>query len=469
MGIHSHAVPPSLSEGRAKPLILGVVTLLVVITLAYWGGLPPASEIPKFVVGLVALLGVGTAIIVFGWYLLLRPVPVEIVKKNMFRPAQRQLMGVILIVGTALEAIGGNWDEAWHAIYGIPFGKDFFWRPHILIYTALLTVIAVSWLAWYLILNRAKGTWVQRFRADPLVGIVALMGLILVYAVPADPLWHAIYGSDISAFSVPHVLLTLLLLIAFLVGIGLLISDRPSEAWNSIRKVAMADVMSLTGLSFALLTLMLMLTADWFSLTMPGLTSTSEAALQRPEWVFPALNLFLAVWFGTMANHTLRRVGASTLLGVLTYLIRSVLIVGFATPIHNANTWLLVIPPMVTIDLGYAFQLRRGQVPSWWLGGIAGSIGGLVSLPLINSFLTFPQITTSNLPVMLLFPTLAALLGSWIGQTLGDYLTPRGTATAIAKPEMSGLSWWVIPVLLLTSLIFLILFVVTATPPTFSS
>jgi len=58
------------------------------------------------------------------------------------------------------------------------------------------------------------------------VGGLALMGFLLVYALPADPIWHSIYGDDLSAFSIPHVVLAL-----FLQGI---FDSRPGERGSDV-------------------------------------------------------------------------------------------------------------------------------------------------------------------------------------------------------------------------------------------
>ena len=44
-----------------------------------------------------------------------------------------------------------------------------------------------------------------------MVGLLILNAAFLLYALPADPVWHLIFGEDITAWSVPH----LILLISF--------------------------------------------------------------------------------------------------------------------------------------------------------------------------------------------------------------------------------------------------------------
>src|SRR5258708_11600205 len=147
-----------------RPVIVVAATALIFIALAVWGGMPPAAAMPGFMVGVLILLAVGGLIGFAGWYLLLRPLPdnIKVIRQSVLQPIQRRLIGSLLILAMLVEVIGGNWDETWHRRFGIPFGKDFFWRPHILIYVGLMAIVLLAGIGWIAIMRRGRGNLVQR-------------------------------------------------------------------------------------------------------------------------------------------------------------------------------------------------------------------------------------------------------------------------------------------------------------------
>jgi len=454
----------NLDSLKTPLLIVGGV--FVFVAMALWGGMPPASAMPGFIAGVLALLLVGCLIGAAAWYVLLRPLPdgAKIDRKSPLPQMQRRVIGILLVLAMMAEAIGGVWDESWHRTYGIPFGKDFFWRPHILIYAGLLAITLFAGLGWIAMMRRGRGSLAQRFRADPVVGVLTLTGLFLLYALPTDPIWHSIYGTDLSAFSIPHVLLTTLLAFASLCGIALLMSTSPVRQWRSLARLTWEDVVPILALVNVLLLVLLLLTADWFGQTPQGLVTRTGIIFQRPEWLLPLFIVAVATLVGALANESLRAYGVATLVGILTFVLRLVLVNGFASPVRDANSWLLCLPSLVLIDVVYAYRIRQNRAVSWQMIGIAGALGLVVVLPLMNQLFPFPQVTASNILMMIVVPALGAMLMAWLGQAIGSRLadvTQPDTAEVVPVRTAQLTAAILVPVL-----VVIVWFVLTATPPT---
>ncbi len=152
----------------------------------------------------------GTLVLAFafaGWWLFASPVA------NVTRPVapsprvlrtRRILSGLIAFSGASF-VVGTRWDELWHRMYG-GFGNDFLWPPHLLLYGALALggVFAGIGRAYA---RRGEGGLRERFRAEPLMGLLGLLAAYQICSIPSDALWHAIIGLDLSAWSLPHLLL----------------------------------------------------------------------------------------------------------------------------------------------------------------------------------------------------------------------------------------------------------------------
>ena len=123
-------------------------------------------------------------------------------------------LALLIGVGSLLNTFGGYWDLSEHMITGIvPGGEDFLWPPHLMIYAGFLLafVVAVSGLVAIAVPNLRQGIkdprrWVRR---NPYVGAVVLMAGYGLLSIPGDAIWHELYGIDLTAWSPPHVFLTI--------------------------------------------------------------------------------------------------------------------------------------------------------------------------------------------------------------------------------------------------------------------
>lgn len=454
-----------------RPLLIGAICLVALVILAFWGGMPRASQMPTFIAGLAVVLLLNGAVALAGWYLLFRPIPASADKADRtasspLTRAHRQVMGLLLVVGTLLESIGGVWDEVWHNKYGIPFGEDFFWRPHILIYIGLGTIVMLAGVAWWALVVRGKGSLVQRFRADPLTGLLVLLGVVFLYSIPADPIWHAIYGSDLSAFSLPHVLLSFMTVLALVVGTGLYVSTLPARSWQGIWRFTIHDAVPILAGVGGMASIMLLLTADYFSLSAEQAARGVGLVFQRPDWVLPVFIAFGGTYFGALTTLTLRRYGAATVVALLTIALRLVLVNALQHDLRDANSWLLCLPPMLAIDLVAWWRARENKPMAWWMPGLAAAVAVIVgSLPLMHNLFAYPKVTAGSLPGMAITGLITALVTSWIASLIGNYLATQNKVAEPAQAADTLRLRWLLPVVLAVTTLFMVWFVATATPP----
>lgn len=436
---------------RLKAMLLVVAALAFFIVFGFWSGVPTSERALPFWIGTAVLLIVLT---VFGWatwHLLFRPLPAgQVVRGQPVSASYRQAMALLLGVGGFGIIVGTFWDEVWHRQFGIPFGEDFFWRPHLLMYFGFGVAIGLAVAGLYIISRWGQGTFQQRFRANPVIGLLIVIGGFLMYVLPADPIWHGIYGVDLTAWGIPHLLVVTSFVLILLLATAIHMTTQPRREWGTPRQLRLSDLLPL--LMFATTSLI------WNQFFIVEWDAAALFVLERPEWLLPVLIVGGASFIGVMANHTLHTFGAATLSGLLALAIRFALIRLFGVEkMMFVNAWVLVLPCLLLIDLWYAY--RRGA----WVGaGVAAAVGmALVLLTVFNQVYSF--LTITNLPITLFMVLVGSLSMSWLGASLGDYFWGGNHQTAEAA-EHSRLSLAPLTVAAVTA-VFIIFFVTTATPP----
>ena len=442
------------------PVAIGVVIL---VALAYWGG-PPEQNRSLFFLGIGALLVMLGLLGALGWLLLARPMPkgTQAVSGGVLRASFRQLLALALTVSSVSIIVGAYWDEVWHTEYGVPFGEDFFWRPHLLMYFGLGLVMALAALGVFLLWRGGRGSWPARFRANPPLAYLALLATFLFYILPADPMWHFIYGEDISAWSLPHILLAVSFALISIVAVAILLSTMPERSWRTLRPTPQ-DGLVVVALAFSLNILLQLMTTEWDALTSVQ-RGGSPVFWGRPEWLLPATIAFLATFTGTLANHATRALGSATVVGLVALGVRLALLSAFDLRILSADAWLVSLPVLVATDLVAAFGVwRYSCAPRWWQTGSAAAAGMAVAgLPLLSGLFVYPEVSTTTLPMMLLMVFVLALFAGWAASTLGNTLATRHKH--VERTTGRTLEWTA-PLALALMLGFVIFFIGTATPP----
>ena len=449
-----------LREPRWQPVLAGAIVAASLFYLSYWAGVPERG-LAAFLVGIAVLVGLTLACGAAAWQWS-RPAAVAEAARaaaGITTSATRRLMAAFLAIGTLSLTVGGFWDEVWHRKYGLPFGEDLLWRPHLLIYFGLLLPPALAAGSLVPLLRPGQGSVRDRLRLDRGLSLLLTLGVFLLFSVPADPVWHLLYGEDISAWSLPHLVLMLSALMLAMLGVYLHLSTSPARReWTGplpLRPTALFSLVFFTGAA----SIMAQVLIGDFSAGNP-------MALQRPAWLLPALMMGLALFVGTMANHANRSYGAASAVGGLTLAVRYLLVLAFEFREIHPAAWLPWLPPLVVLDLWYAFRIGRRRPPasSTATAGVALA-GAAISLWLIPRYYSYLRFTSGELVASLIMSWLVAVAAVWLGKLIGDSLAAAGEGTPSSLSPAPPRAW-IAPAVLFAWLLVVIYFVVTSTPPT---
>lgn len=456
---------PSKRYLNLRPWLSGLGILVVLISLVRWGG--TATPGPLFVLGVAVMLGLMTLFALLVWRLLLSPMS-EAIPKSSVTPALRETIGSLAVVSGLMFSVGLVWDETWHRRYG-GFGDDFLWPPHFLIYGSLGLnfLFALGGMLW--LWRKGQGNLRQRFRAEPLVGLLALMSGYLVLSAPLDELWHRIYGKDITAWSLPHLTLFGGMAVVLMVSVTMLLSNLPRASWQGLRGLRFQEGLAILLFVFALSLFTQIGTAEWEGIraiaTNPQDTYRS-AFWSRPEWLYPVVVATVAFLVGSIALYTLKRVGVATLIALGVVGLRMANLEVFAAREVGLGffSYALLVPALLALDVAYALALRRSNDLEWSLGRSlsVAAIFLLMALPLIAEFLVYPRVNADTLPGMVGMGLLMALAASWFGSQVGNWLGGFGrSAAVVVKTASSRLA----PIALAVALSLLVLDITLAKPP----
>jgi hypothetical protein len=441
-------------------IVIGVLALLVAFSV--WGGLP-RQNVGAFWLGVGIMVAVLFAFGAAIWHLLVRPLPAgqAVPSLRAFPASSRQIIAVLLGLGGVSIIVGAFWDEVWHRRYGVPFGEDFFWRPHLMLYFGFLVVSALGFVSYLTLMRSGQGTLQQRFRSSPVMGMLIIASGFLLFALAADPLWHSIYGVDITAWSMPHLVIVMCFTSIILLSAAVHLTNRPVREWRSLARLEGGDLLPLVMFGALLTAMLQLLTTEW-----DGAPAVLRNALRdRPEWLLPALQVGCAGFVGALANHSLRMVGAASIAGVTAFAARALLLWVFGVSSElpmTFNAWLLCVPVCIGVDLGYAAvsALKRPDIAQP-LGALVGALGmTVVSLPLFGQYFPAVKITAPLLAfAMIAFASLAA---SWAGARLGEYFASANKQVEAASGRQVAL----MSLLAFVGMVaFIVFFIGTATPP----
>lgn len=456
----------SIVPGQSRVLasILGAV-IVIFAALTVMAGFPAAERIPVFVVGVLVLIAVTVGVGLLTWHLLLRPLPanVEVTAQPLLSARSRHIIALYLTLGTVSIALAGVWDEIWHVKYGIPFGEDFFWRPHLMLYFGLSTLIVIGAWSWWTLMARGKGTFQQRFRANPLLGLGFIGGLYTFYAVGADPIWHRIYGTDISPWSLTHLLILTLIFTMGLLAITYHKSFISGREWQLKLDATWRDVLIVLVLAGAMLDFMLIFTIQWYSAAV-GNARQLEQVLSYPDWLLAAFITFLATLFGTTALHATRQIGSATFVGLLTFGMRLVLDSSLSGVRDGSLPLWLILPLMIALDVWYAIAIRRTQKPPafWTTAIVTGLVFGVVGFPVATRLFPFLELTAASIPGMVIASLITALGGIWLGQVVAG-MSRFGQAEPVPAQSSRTIPQWVNGLLYIAFVAFVVFFVATST------
>lgn len=450
---------------KRLPGAIVIVGLCVIFVLmAHWGGAPRQGGL--FVAGVLFQLVLVALYVGLGWYLLFRPLPTTAETEPKTSLRVKQIIGMLIGLCGINFVVGGIWDAVWHLRYGIPFGADLLWRPHLLMYSSFM-LIAVFAIGGLVFVNReGRGTFAEKFRQHPLIGLLALVSGFMLIVVGLDPLWHTLYGGDISAWSLPHLILVGGFDAVMVASAIIQAATHYRERWNAILTVKFADVFILLPLLFAGFMTLLLGTVEWVDIrSIPD--SSEHIFWQRPEWLYPVICVTIAVFMGTVALQLTKRIGASTVLGAsilgLQYLTQAA-----AQPLMPVSAGWLCLMVMVGIDLAYFISWRRSGDAARWvvIAAICAFLLAIGGIPIIAQTMIYPRVNSSTIPWMVLVSLVMASGAAWLARRMvggvETMLRPQDAQNIAPRALMPR----VIPIgAAVTLAAFIVIFVITATPP----
>ena len=455
---------------KLRLVSIGGVALTILVSVAYWGGAAKLDLL--FFVGVAVLSGL---ILIFGlltWWLYLSPAPPGETGRVDSRSAMvRQGVGILAVVSGLLFVTGATWDEAWHRLYGVGATiDDFLWPPHKLLYgsMALSAVFAAGGM---LLMARRQGDIRQRFRAEPLIGMLALASAFLAFSAPSDYLWHLIYGLDITGWSLPHILITSGAALVMLTTAAILLSQLPRREWRGLGQLRFQEVLAIIMIGASMMALTQAAATEWDGITVVGGPTAPATFWARPEWLYPVVILSVSVFFSAFALHATRRAGCATLAMLTALGLRALFLA--LTGIWGArtgtglNAHLLMILPAMALDGWYAVRARQAESNATLVGGnlIAAAFFLVTGLPAISALMVYPRINISTVPAMAVFGFLMALWCGWVGARFGNWMGTLGRQTDTVEAVNPRVVWIGVGSLALFATVTVI-YMLTAKPPT---
>ncbi len=457
-----------MNNSISKPLsiLIGIASILIVIRMVVWGGIPDVG--PMFWVGVALLLSTMVIFVGLCWYLYFSPLPAGRVNKATQLPASSYLMLLAALVGGLLAAIAVFWDETWHRIYGFSAVlNDFLWAPHKLLYMALGLIALISGMSLYQAIRADRRDVRAGFRAYPYIGMLGLTMAYLIASLPSDQVWHLVFGLDITAWSLPHIAL----IISFGFAMTSLAAVFLAHAGNqgAKRSFGLNDVLG--GIALGAGGVIFLILVTEYDSAAPPTASLGTQAIQviaeRPQWTYPVALIAIGVLIASIGVRLSQRFGVVTIAAIVIAVFRSIA-VGFfnASGQMGVVSHLLIGVPMVIIDL---WQLiRKDAFESIWYqlaGAAVASMACLVvSVPVINTWLATYQVGMDAIPGAIVAGLLLGAWASLLGNMLGGWLSSldSGRLPEVAIPRVLGQT----AALVVVALVVFLLVFFTATPPT---
>lgn len=313
-------------------------------------------------------------------------------------PRQAGLLAVLL-GGAGLSMLtGGVWDAMKHVKTGaIPAGADFLWAPHIMIYASFLAmfVVAAGTIGFMAVSGWKTGVKDPRqwLRRSPMLGLLALASLYALLSVPGDAIWHEIFGIDLTAWSIPHLMLGLSGNAVNLCALGLFLHSRPRQSDRVAR-----DTVTAVFLAIILNLLSLIGVLEW---EVPG-ASAAGIMLQRPIWLYPVVFGGLAFFALMVGRRLLSRWGATTV-ALAAYALRAALtaLMG-ATDLPMPYFLPMMLLGAILLDVVPWDRIRERLMRQAAMAVVFSAGYLAVALPLLMSRPGLPPFSTGDIVVSLL-------------------------------------------------------------------
>lgn len=370
------------------------------------------------------------------WWLYLSPVKAQSGSTAAISPRLAYGLAALLSFSAIQLTVGGFWDGSKHILTGvIPAGADFLWPPHLMIYSSFLISLIVALGALVLVARpawrageRDPRRWVRR---SPYLGAVMVASLYSLTSVPADALWHALYGIDLTAWSPPHVLIGGSMGLVVLCAAGVLVQIR-SARLNAVDYV----VPLIVGLSFNVL--FMIGTIEW-ELWGGGPTLLVQS---NPIWVYPLVGGLLAFAMLVLSKQLSRWRWAATLAALGFFALRAVIALGLNLT-HNVVPYL---PPLfflgaVLLDV-IPWERLANPLAQTASMAAAFTVGyAVLALPLLAIRDNLPRFAPMDFVItvmgLLIGAGIVTPLMRWMGGFMLGHPAPMPTASTSVAPVPS--------------------------------
>lgn len=365
------------------------------------------------------------------WWLYLSPVRTRLGAPAALSP--RLAFGLAALLGFSAVQLtaGAFWDGSLHILTGvIPAGADFLWPPHLMIYSSFLISLIVALGALALVAlpawragERDPRLWVRR---SPYLGAVMVASLYSLTSVPADALWHALYGIDLTAWSPPHVMIIVSMGTVLLCAVGVLVQVRPARLGG-------VDFAVPALLSLGLNVIFIVGTIEW-ELWGGG---PSRLVQSNPIWVYPLVGGALAFAVLVLAKQLSRWRWSATLTALGFFALRAALafalnvthnVVPYLPPIFVLGALLLDLLPWERVSPPLA---RRAGMALAFTAGYAA-----LALPVLAVRENLPPFAPGDFVIASLAVLLAALVIApamqWVSGVMLGQPTPPAASSGVA-------------------------------------
>lgn len=450
------------NQSRLSWSIAALAGALIFAAFVNWGGIPTDHRAGIFWLQMVVFFVLVCAFLALYWHLLLRPLAPRLrqPEADVLSADSRQRIALILAGGNMALFLGAFWDELWHRNYGIPFGEDFFWRPHLLMYFGFGTSVVAGFWALYYLNRRLRGSFQQRFRSNTIIGLLTINALFMLYALASDPFWHWTFGQDLSAWSIPHMILLTSVTLSSLVAVFTHSSTLRPGKWRTIARLKFSDAVPLLLLGAILMLWLQIMLIDWDQ-TLMGI-EVEWLGMYRPEWLMAANLLAGTTLLGVISTRVLRMAGAATALGLFALAARLVLIELFNTDLLQHAAWLTALLPLFAIDLWAFYCIAIRSTEPGWRGTAAAVIVAMIPNAIVIRSL-YP-LTSDNLAFALAV-VITGLGMSWLSHQVAAAMLRNRVRLSATEQEGSMISPLFSLAVLGAFLLFVVFFVSTATPP----
>ena len=283
----------------------------------------------------------------------------------------------------------------------------------------------------------------------------------MLYALASDPFWHWTFGEDLSAWSIPHLILLLSFVASLCIAAFVHKSTIPLDNWRSVFRLKYADALPLLVFACCLLIWLQLMLSDWDA-TLTGI-QPEWLGLFRPTWLLAANLVAGATFAGVIISRLLRSAGAATVAGILALVIRYGLIQLFATDLLQYTGWVAALLPLLAIDLWFYYcSAIRNTEPDWRGTAMAVIVAMAPNAIVIRDL--YKLQTLDNLAYALAV-VVTSIGMSWFSHQIANVMLRKRQASIPADSERTMIRPEVTFGVLGGFVLIIIIFIVTASPP----